>query len=159
MAVTIKTTGLSNIIQKNSQMIDEINKNVSRVMNDNGNAVVKYAKRNHRFKSRKEEGARLENSVTFEYKQPIKSVHEALIYLDPTVTTVEGGKSYGVFIHEGWGRGYDQSPIGEAYSSNGSIKGWGSDPFLYQAIDKKWATDRGLRGVATKIRKKYSASE
>lgn len=155
MAVTIKTTGLSNIIQKNSQMIDEINKNVSRVMNDKGNAVVSYAKRNHRFTSREN---KLENSVTFEYKQPLKSVHEALIYLDPQFTTVGNGKSYGVFIHEGWGRGYSQSPIGEAYSSNGSIKGWGSDPFLYQAIEKKWATDRGLKGVATIIRRKYSTN-
>jgi len=159
MPVTMKTTGLSNIIQKNSQMIDEINKNVSRVMNDKGNATVRYAKANHRFKSRKEEGARLENSVTFEYDMPIRNVHEASIYLDPTFTTVEGGKSYGVFIHEGWGRGYDQSPIGKPYSSNKSLKGWGSDPFLYQAIEKKWATDRGLKGVATKIRRKYSTNE
>ncbi|MCP4337670.1 MAG: hypothetical protein GY799_02005 [Desulfobulbaceae bacterium] len=158
MGVTIKTTGLSNLIQKNSQMIDEINKNVSRVMNDNGNATVSYAKKNHRFKSRKEHGARLENSVKFKYDMPIRNVHEAYVYLDPTFTTVGSGKSYGVFIHEGWGRGYSQSPIGKPYQSNGRLKGWGSDPFLYQAIEKKWATDRGLKGVATKIRRKYSTN-
>ncbi len=155
MGVTIKTTGLSNLIQKNSQMIDELNKNVARVMNDKGNAVVRHAKKNHKFTTRE---GKLENSVTFEYKYPIRNVHEAHIYLDPTFTAVGIGKSYGVFIHEGWGRGYSQSPIGKPYQSNGRLKGWGSDPFLYQAIEKKWATDRGLKGVATKIRRKYSTN-
>ncbi len=155
MTVKIITTGLEELIRSNSHILDELNKEISKGINDAGNKTVRYAKQNHRFTSRT---GFLENSITFEYKRSGNN-HSAKIYLKDSVTSVDGGRSYGTFIHEGTYQGYRQSSIAPHYqhSKSKSGMGWKADPFLATAIEKVWDTETALIKAGNTIKKRHSA--
>ena len=137
MRVTSTTTGLDSLIQRVNSHDATINRQISQLMNNTGENVERYAKQNHRFKS---DSSSLERSVTTDYKRPNDNTHMIMFYLNDTFTTTTGGKSYGVFIHEGTYQGYSRSPIAPLYSTTQSKSGsgWKADPFLYNAIKVEW---------------------
>jgi len=131
-----------------------VNQDISKAMNDRGNAVTTYAKANHRWGKPYSNGYRptgkLEQSVTFEYSRRTGK-HFAKFFLNDAIISVDS-RSYGVFIHEGTYNGYNRSPIGKAYPHSTGSKGWRADPFLWRAIEREWIKkiDKIMQGVAKK---------
>lgn len=151
--VFIETRGLDRLVKDMEGYTSDLHGRISRGINRKGNAVVLEAKSNHRFTS---QTGQLENSVSFEQDR-LGNVHTAKIFLNDATTSVDSGRSYGVFIHEGTYQGYEQSPIAPAYSSSVSASGsgWLADPFLYNAIQSKWKLETTLKRIATNMKKKY----
>lgn len=154
MGVTLQTKNLSETIKDMEGYIEDLNAGIGVVMTNTGAKVEEYAKSNHRFTSR---SGNLENSVTFEYSLKPNGVHVGEIFLDDRFTAVPDGRSYGVFIHEGTYQGYSQSSIAPRYSSSTSLSGngWRADPFLEDAIARKWKPEREIRKLEKKLQHKY----
>jgi hypothetical protein len=149
--VVIETKGLSSLIRDMDGYTEELNKRISRSINRNGNATTAEARANHNYKRK---GGALDRSIKFEQDRK-GNTHTADIFLDDSITSVDNGRSYGVFQHEGTHQGYEQSPIAKKYSSSAGKGGIKADPFLYNAIKKKFNINKSLRGIAKQLQKRY----
>ena len=174
--IVFQSEGLSELIKDVSGYTKELNKEISFAITDNIEAVEKHAKKNHRFgktgknvysksyqrlvdkKGTPPRTGKLEQSVSHEYPDPKGGAHKVKIFLNDKMTTLDNGKSYGTYIHEGTYQGYKQSKIAPSYSSSHSKsgKGWEADPFLWRAIDQKWKMTRDLKKITANLKKKYT---
>ena len=155
--IVYQSQGMTELIRDMECYNRELNKEIQVEMNWNLSEVQKYARKNHRWKTR---NGFAERSVSAEYEMPKSNVHKAEFFLNDkytTVTTKKGERNYAVFLHEGTYQGYQQSPIAQpfAHSTSKSGKGWKADPFLYRAIKQKWKMNASLKKIISKLEKKY----
>jgi len=154
MKVKSYLVGVDALMKQLKEQDKRVNNDISKAINDRGNAVERYAKRHHRYGRPYSEGYRptgkLEEATTFEYSRKGRR-HFARFFINDAVLSVDH-RSYGVFIHEGTYQGYKRSPIAPAYTHKTTSKGWRADPFLWRAIEREWIKkiDKIMKGVAQK---------
>lgn len=141
MKIKSQLTGVDALMKELKAQEKRVNQDISKAINDRGNAVQTYARNHHRYGRPYSKGyiptGKLAESVTFEYNRRAGK-HTAKFFLNDAVLSVDGDRSYGVFIHEGTYNGYNRSPIAPAYSHKTGSKGWRADPFLWRAIEREW---------------------
>jgi len=133
--IVVKTEGLDKALRYLKESIDYLNKKIPYQLQESGNAMVMYAKHNHRFNHPPSKGYRPSGNAERSITADVDAKNWVLkFYLDPSWTTLENGQSYVDYLHEGTGDGYKKSSMADKYSpsSKGGIK---ADHFMVRAYE------------------------
>ena len=158
MSIKVISTGMRKLIADMSGYVEELNDGIAEVLTNEASEVEREAKKNHRYISR---SGNLERATKGTYKYLSLGVHSVVFELQDNLTNTgkDNGKgdSYGPWIHEGTYQEYSKSPIAPLYSHSisKSGKGWRADPFLWNAIEKKWNPEKGIQKMSAKLKRKY----
>lgn len=146
--------GLKRLQRKLKKIAPKMNEEIKDILIQGGSDIVKYARANHRFKSRS--GA-LKRAITQRYKKT-RLKHTEKIFIDRRMLSSKDGFNYGWAQHDGTYKGYRRSPISPSATPKSLKSGYGivADHFLYNAVKKyDKRIKKELRAVTKKIKRAF----